>query len=253
MQRLAAQRALPESRQSSYYQTHPGAAERLGVYQDHVATQTGRVEPLDTEIIALNERLKTKLRAYVEPPRSVLARFDDASKINHLYAKSIAMYRRGDLGPALTLIEKLVKMEPQDAFFHEFHGDILLSLAEADKAASAYEKAITIRPDSPQILLNYGRALIATNKSPNFTRAIAALEKARDGEPKWAFTHRQLAVAYGRAGQLANADITLAEEALLKGDTEQAIKMAKRSLSRGNVGKAIQNRANDILFRYGAQ
>ena len=40
MQRMAAQRALPESRQSRYYQTHPDAAERLRIYQDHVSRQT---------------------------------------------------------------------------------------------------------------------------------------------------------------------------------------------------------------------
>jgi predicted Zn-dependent protease len=78
------------------------------------------------------------------------------------------------------------------------------------------------------------------------------LEQARDGEPKWTFAYRQLAIAYGRAGQLADADITLADEALMTGDTQQAIKMAKRSLSHGTVRAEIQNRANDILYRYGA-
>ena len=113
-------------------------------------------------------------------------------------------------------------------------------------------EAISIRPDSPQILLNYGRALIASGEATDLTDAISALEQARDGEPKWTFAYRQLAIAYGRAGQLADADITLADEALMTGDTQQAIKMAKRSLSHGPVRDEIQNRANDILYRYGA-
>ena len=56
----------------------------------------------------------------------------------------------------------------------------------------------------------------------------------------------------GRAGRLADADMTLAEEALLTGDTQQAIKMARRTLSYENLRDELQNRANDILFRYGA-
>ena len=36
MRRTIAQRALPENRQSQYYQTHPGAADRLAVYNDHL-------------------------------------------------------------------------------------------------------------------------------------------------------------------------------------------------------------------------
>ena len=252
MQRMAAQRALPENRQSHYYQTHPAAAERLRTYQDHVTRRAGQTTPINDEILALVNRLETKMRAYVEPPQSVLAQFDDADALTHLYARSIALYRRGELEEAMKIIDNLIAMAPQDAFFHEFSGDILLSMAKPDAASRAYEQAISIRPNSPQILLNYGRALIASGKAADLPDAISALKQARDGEPKWTFAYRQLAIAYGRAGQLADADITLAEEALMTGDTQQAIKMAKRSISHGSVSAEIQNRANDILYRYGA-
>ena len=251
MQRMATQRALPESRQSRYYQTHPNAAERLSVYQDHVNRQTGRTIPINDEILTLVDRLKKKVRAYVEPPQAVLAQFDETATHTHLYAKSIAHYRRGELSAAMTVIDNLIEMSPNDAFFHEFRGDILLSMARPNAAAQAYERAITIRPDSAQILLNYGRALIASGKETNLTKAISALEQARDGEPNWTFAYRQLAIAYGRAERLADADITLADEALITGDTQQAIKMAKRSLSHGMVRSEIKNRANDILYRFG--
>ncbi len=251
MQRMAAQRALPESRQSRYYQTHPGAVERLGVYQDHVNRKDRETTPLAGDTLTLAKRLETKLRAYVEPPQSVLAQFTDATVPNHLYARSIARYRRGELEAALAVIDRLIEKVPDDPFFHEFRGDVLLSMAEPGASALAYEKAISLRPDSPQILLNYGRSLIAGGQADDFTRAISALEKARNGEVKWAFAHRQLAIAYGRAGRLADADMTLAEEALLTGDTQQAIKMARRTLSYENLRDELQNRADDILFRFG--
>ena len=50
------------------------------------------------------------------------------------------------------------------------------------------------------------------------------MEQARDGEPKWIVAYRQLAIAYGRAGQLADADITLADEALMTGDNNRPSK-----------------------------
>jgi predicted Zn-dependent protease len=252
MQRMAAQRALPESRQSRYYQTHPGAVERLGVYQDHVNRKDRETTPLAGDILTLAERLETKLRAYVEPPQSVLAQFTDETVPVHLYARSIARYRRGELEAALAVIDRLIEKAPDDPFFHEFRGDVLLSMAKPSASALAYEKAISLRPDSPQILLNYGRSLVAGGRADDFTIAISALEKARNGEAKWAFAHRQLAIAYGRAGRLADADMTLAEEALLTGDTQQAIKMARRTLSYENLRNELQNRANDILFRFGA-
>ena len=94
--------------------------------------------------------------------------------------------------------------------------------------------------------------MIASGRPTDLTNAISALEQTRDSEPKWAFVYRQLAIAYGRAGRLADADITLADEALIIGDTQQAINMAKRSLSHGTVRDEIKNHANDILYRYGA-
>jgi len=252
MRRMAAQRALPENRQSRYYQTHPGAGERLGVYQDHVNRQNQAMAPLGDDILALSERLRDKLRAYVEPPQSILARFAGKASPTQSYAAAIAHYRRGELALALGIMDRLVATVPDDAFFHEFRGDILLSMAQPLDAAQAYETAISLRPHSPQILLNYGRALIASGRMVDLEKAVSALEKARYDEPRWAFVHRQLAIAYGRAGKLANADITLAEEALLTGDTEQAIRMARRALAQDDIHNDVQNRANDILYRYGA-
>ena len=141
MQRMAAQRALPESRQSRYYQTHPGAVERLGVYQDHVNRKDREATPLADDILTLAARLETKLRAYVEPPQSVLTQFTDETVPGHLYARSIARYRRGELEAALAVIDRLIDMVPDDPFFHEFCGDILLSMAQPASSSDVSEAA----------------------------------------------------------------------------------------------------------------
>ena len=252
MQRLAAQRALPDNRQSRYYTTHPGASKRLSVYQDYINARAGQTFQLPAGFANLSNRLVIKLRAYVESPTLVLERYKVSNSADHQYATAIAHYRRGDLALALIIIDRLVKAEPKDPFFYEFRGDVLMSLAKPQAAATAYEKALSHRNNSPQILLNLGRALIASGQSSNLKQAIDALKKASQGEPKWAFAHRQLAIAYGRAGQLSDANITLAEEALLLGDTQQAIRMARRVLAEANIRDELRNRANDILFRYEA-
>ena len=114
---------------------------------------------------------------------NLFSQFNNADVVTHLYAKSIAIYRRGELEAAMKVVKDLIEIAPQDAFFHEFSGDILLSMAKPNAAARAYKRAISIRPDSPQMLLNYGRALIASNKATDLTDAISALEQARNGEP----------------------------------------------------------------------
>jgi len=139
---------------------------------------------------------------------------------------------------------------PDDPFYHEFRGDILLSMAKPDAAAMAYERALTLRPNSPQIQLNLGRSLIATNNKKHLSRAIDAILAAKKNEPNWAFIHRQLAIAYGRAGHIANANLSLAEEAILLGNGHQAARMAKRVLASADLADDVRNRANDILFRF---
>ncbi len=251
MQRLSRQRALPESRQSEYYTTHPGAAQRLLTYQDHVNNSPYSAYEMPKVVTQIFERVQTKLYAWSEQPQRVLEARDSArSPILQTYATAIAAYRRGQLDDALHAIDAALAKQPDDPYFHEFRGDILFSKALPDKSAQSYERAISLRPDSPQILVNLGRALLATGKDENLPRAIAAMETARDQEPTWSFIRRQLGIAYGKAGRLNEADISLAEEALLTGDPARAVQLAKRTLARGGMTDILESRANDILFTY---
>ena len=251
MRRMAAQRALPESRQSQYYQTHPNSAQRLAAYQDHARQNGHKSVPLSANDTNLMNRLVAKLRAYSEPAQSVLRLAAKTDSNDAIYSQAIAQYRRGDLAAAITLMNHLCAAHPADPFYHEFRGDILLSMAKAEAAAAAYETALRFRPDSPQILVNLGRALIATNDKKRLSRAIEAISLAQKTESKWAFIRRQLAIAYGRKGDIAAADLALAEEALLLGDDQQAVRMAKRVLANDRLKDDLRNRANDILFRFG--
>ena len=251
MRRMAAQRALPESWQSQYYQTHPDSAKRLAVYQDNALQDGHKSASLSADDTNLMNRLVAKLRAYSEPAQSVLRQTAKTDSADAIYSQAIAQYRRGDLAAAITLMDQLSAAHPADPFYHEFRGDILLSMAKPEAAAAAYETALTFQPNSPQILVNLGRALIATNDKMRLLRAIEAISAAQKTEPKWAFIRRQLAIAYGRSGDIAAADLALAEEALLLGDDQQAVRMAKRVLADDRLKDDLRNRANDILFRFG--
>tara|TARA_B100001059_G_scaffold129796_1_gene129784 strand:+ start:355 stop:1686 length:1332 start_codon:yes stop_codon:yes gene_type:complete len=251
MRRMAAQQALPESRQSQYYQTHPDSAQRLAVYQDHARQDDHKSALLSAGNTNLMNRLVAKLRAFSEPTQSVLRQTAKTDSADAIYGHAIAQYRRGDLAAAIILMDQLCAAHPTDPFYHEFRGDILLSMAKAEAAAAAYEAALRLRPDSPQILVNLGRALIATNDKKHLLRAIEAISAAQKTEPKWAFIRRQLAIAYGQNGDIAAADLALAEEALLLGDEQQAVRMAKRVLVDDRLKADLRNRANDILFRFG--
>ena len=58
MQRMVRQRSIPESRQSAYYSTHPGAADRLQTFQDHLNRSAHSDRPAPTDVAALFERVE---------------------------------------------------------------------------------------------------------------------------------------------------------------------------------------------------
>jgi len=262
MRRLSAQNALPESRQSVYYSSHPGASDRMATFNDHLAQKEERDRALSVEDMRLMQRLVIKLAAYVNAPRQTLrspmelrwprSKSDPALLPAEpdiaLYERAIANYQYGDLAAARTAIEELVARHPSDAWYLEFAGDIYLSSARPDQAISYYQSALDKRPDDPLISLSLGRALIATNQPDQLAQAVTALETTLKTEPDWGFAKRQLAIAYGRLGKLSHADILLGEEAMARGDKERAIFLARRVLARQDITPSLRSRASDILL-----
>jgi len=262
MRRLAGQRALPETRQTSYYSSHPGAADRLSVFNDHSLRTRHEARSLSPQQLALMARLVLKLSAYVNLPEQTLQnpyeiswprRHGDTAlyqpgKSATDYQHAIATYRRGQLDLAAEQLARLTAAHSKDPYFLEFAGDIEMARAAPQRAADFYTRALAEKNEHPLISLSLGRALIAANTQQELLRAITVLEGVREKEPDWAFVMRQLAIAYGRTGQTDKADILLAEEALLHGDKGRATALARRVAGKDNADKNLKLRALDILF-----
>ena len=251
MQRMVRQRSIPESRQSAYYSTHPGAADRLQTFQDHLNRSAHSDRPAPTDVAALFERVRAKIIAWTENPQRVHAMAHDVAPDASIasYMKAIADFRRGNLGAAADRLDQLVARHPDDPYFHEFRGDILFALARPVDAAAAYRAAISRRPGSALIQINLGRALIASGSRPTLPKPYPPL-KPRGPSKASGPVHRQYGIALGRSGRIAEADLALADEAILLGDGRRAAKLARRVLNMETVDPVLQNRASDIIFRY---
>ena len=255
MARMARQRSLPESRQSLYYSTHPGAQERLQALQDHVGKSDHSDNQLPEVAEEIYDRIVAKMAAWTEAPQRVIVRAAEMAPnaMMETYILAIASFRRGDLGGALAHMNQLTALYPDDAFFHEFKGDILFAMAKPAEAAASYETALQRRPGSVLIQLNLGRSLIAEGGPASLERAIQVLAMARNAESRWGFLHRQYGIALGKAGRITEADLALADEAIVINDKQRAAQLAKRVLAREGIAENLRSRASDILFRYGGQ
>ena len=250
MRKIGAQRSLPQSRQSDYYLTHPGAQDRSAVFQDHVNQhEHGEVVAPGWMVLA-HQRMKTKLKGWTLPPKTILVNSIGDYSEEATYKRGIAYYRLSDYTAAIDEMTQLTNDYPQDAYYWEFLGDVHRSNGDADAAIKAYQKSIALIDSDlnlGQINLSLGRALMMKNDQDSWVKAVKVLEQAHQDETDWAFVKRQLGIAYGKSGQFAAADLILAEEALISGNIDLAVQLAKRVSSHQDVTPIQNQLAADIL------
>ena len=250
MRKIGAQRSLPESRQSDYYLTHPGAQDRSAVFQDHVNQhEHGEVLTPGWMVLA-HQRIKTKLEGWTLPPKTILVNSIGDYSEDATYKRGIAYYRLSDYAAAIDEMTQLTNDYPQDAYYWEFLGDVHRSNGDADAAINAYQKSIALIDSDlnlGQINLSLGRALMMKDDDASWIEAIKVLEQAHQDETDWAFVKRQLGIAYGKSGQFAAADLILAEEALISGNIDLAVQLAKRVSNHQDVTPVQKQLAADIL------
>ena len=250
MRKIGAQRSLPQSRQSDYYLTHPGAQDRSAVFQDHVNQHEHDEVMTPGWMILAHQRIKTKLEGWTLPPKTILVHSIGDYSEDATYKRGIAYYRLSDYAAAIDEMTQLTSDFPQDAYYWEFLGDVHRSNGDADAAINAYQKSIALIESDlnlGQINLSLGRALMMKNDDASWMEAIKVLEQAHQDETDWAFVKRQLGIAYGKSGQFAAADLILAEEALISGNIDLAVQLAKRVSSHQDVTPIQNQLAADIL------
>ncbi len=92
-----------------------------------------------------------------------------------------------------------------------------------------------------------GQALVASNNTAYADEAIVMLRNALAREPEAPNGYTQLAMAYGRKGDLAEADLASAQAAFLRGDMKTARDLASRAKTRFPVGSPGWVKADDIV------
>lgn len=253
MARLAKQRLLPVSRQSDYYQTHPGAGERSSVFLDHAKNTANasavNAQPSAHMIMRFNQ-VKAKMHGWTDQPSQSLLQTSATSDADSRYLRAIALYRLSDLEGALDLIDQLISDDPENPFYHEFKGEILTSSGRPNDAILAFQDGLNrldAHINKGQMLLSLGRAFMHIGDADSLNMAIPILEEANRLEPDWAFVKHQLGITYGRTGRVTDADIVLAERALMLGNDDLAKQLAFRAKSNPDATNIQKQLALDII------
>ena len=142
---------------------------------------------------------------------------------------------------------QLIATHPNDAFYRELQGQILLESRKFSTATKAYASAADLAPSNALILGGYGRSLLARNIKSSNTQALKILQKARNLDSRDARILRDIGTAYARSGQQGQAVLAIAERYALKGNMKNAAIQAKRAEGLLPRGSAAWQRAQDIL------
>jgi predicted Zn-dependent protease len=231
-----------------YMQTHPMPADRVAALETlaRASPYWDRKDP--PELVLRHELMRAKLSGFLERPDTIARRYPASDhNLPARYARAISTYLHSDLRQALAQIDGLIQAQPNNPYFYELKGQALLEGGHASEAVAPLRQAVQLSHSNPLMEILLAQALNATNNPKLAEEAVALLRTAIVREPEAPQAYSQLAMAYGRKGDLANADLASAQAAFARGDLKTARQLATRAKTRLPIGSPAWVRADDIV------
>jgi predicted Zn-dependent protease len=233
-----------------YLQTHPMPKERVAALEELVKGSPYWDKKDSAELQARHDLMRAKLYGFMDRSEISGNRYPASDQsLPARYARAIAAYRFSDPRGAMAQIEALIEAQPQNPYFHELKGQALLEGGKPAEAIAPLRRAAQLTPNPALIQILLGRALVESNDRAHLDEAISVLEGSVLHEPESSEAYSQLAMAYGRKGDLGHADLSSAQSALMRGDVKAARMLATRAKERFPVGSPGWVKADDITVR----
>jgi predicted Zn-dependent protease len=247
--KLESEELLPAHQQSEYMRTHPITRNRISALQTGLAQSKYTSQAVPEAWDEQHARMKAKLTGFLNPGR-VLWTYDDRDQsVTARYARAIAAYRNNETDDALRGIDALIAEEPENPYFVELKGQMLVDFGRVQEALPHYRRAVEMAPEAGLIRIALGHALIesAQQDQAPLREAIEHLERALRDEPRASRARRLLATAYGRLGEESKAKLNLAEEAVLQSRFDYAKTQAQGVLQTAPPGSREHLQAQDLM------
>jgi predicted Zn-dependent protease len=239
--------AIPQD--NGYMRTHPLNGERLAALEQSVKNAPGWNVPTDPKLEARFQRVKAKLSGYVEDPTRTRVMYPESNKsVPARYARAYAWHKSAYPEKALAEADSLLAEQPNDPYFLELKGQILLESGRPNEALESLRQSVKYAPDQPLISALLGHALIATERPDNFEEAKQVLRAAIGRDNSNPFAWYQLGIVYDREGDPGRAALATAERYNLEGEPRLALVNAEQALKTVPTGTPDWLRAQDIAM-----
>ena len=232
----------------SYDRTHPLSSERIATLQQVYQKDPAWNRPSDPALEARFQRVKAKLVGFVTPKEAVVRYPESDQSVPAHYARAYAYHLGAYPDKANNEADALLKTAPDDPFFLELKGQILLEGGKPKDAIAPLRRAVAEAPDQPMIAVMLGHALISSDKSENFAEAKQVLKNAVNRDNDNPFAWLQLGMVYDREGDEPRAALATAERNNLTGENKLALVSAKMAMAGLKPGTPDYLRAQDIAM-----
>jgi len=244
---LSGQEFLMPAQQDPYVRTHPLTQDRLSFLRNHTANSPHAAAIENAVYTEWFERARAKLIGFLETPSVLMRKYPPTDKsIPAIYARTFSYFRRGDVKLALAGADQLLADRPNDPYFLELKAQTLFESGQLREALVPYRRAVESLPMEALLRIALAQVEVELGDADLLIDAQRNLEVAISREPNNPFARKQLAIAYGKAGDEGRAALALAEHAMMTGQKAEAMHYATRAEGILEKGSAGWLRAQDI-------
>ena len=218
--------------EDSYNRTHPLSGERITVLEDTYKADPAWDAPLNPEWEAEFKRIKAKLSGFMAEPKATFRDYPESDMtIPARYARAYAWHKAAYPQKALDEANALVAKSPNDPYFLELQGQILLESGRPKDALPPLRQAVELTGNQPLIAGIFGHALIATEDKAYLDEAERVLKAAVTKDNRNPFAWYQLGVVYEAKGDRPRAALANAERYLMEGAPQLALPNAAEAMA----------------------
>jgi len=237
--------------QDAYIRTHPLTGDRIEKLQERVSASPHYAKPPKAEDQTRFLRIKAKLAGYInEPPRTFQLYPETDTSMPARLARAYAWHKLAHREEAEAEVDALLAQKPDDPYFLEMKGQILLESGKVEEAIVPLRRSVQIQPNEPLIATSLGHALVAMENPDLAREAVTILRRVVTQDPENPFAWFQLGMAYTQLGDEARAALASAERLSLQYNANPAevAYHAHRAVSGLPKNTPEWLRAQDILL-----
>ncbi|MGN3974725.1 M48 family metalloprotease [Tsuneonella sp. SYSU-LHT278] len=247
LQNLEFRYGLNPTDDDAFVSTHPLSGDRIARLTEVYRADPAWSKPADPAIQARFELVKAKLVGYIDEPKKTLRKYPETdTSLPARYARAYAFHKDALVERSLAETRALIAAQPDNPYFLELEGQVLLESGRPADAIAPLRKATAATNNQPLIAATFGHALIATEDPDHYAEARTVLRAAVARDRFNPFAWYQLGVIYAAEGDMPRARLASAEQQAMTGRFGDALRSAQAALAGLERGTPDWIRAQDI-------